>query len=286
MPSRPGATDRTPGSVWRRRRGASRRRPREPGARAERFHRDRRRSCRSAVTSLPASRPIEKPRIAGLFRSRPVSRILSWTAIHLCGRPGPRRAACKRSCLALHRVGFAQPPRRRDAGALLPHHFNLACAELCRGSAIGGVFLWHFPAGFPGSVSRPPCPVVSGLSSTGCLSRRGCLACTTEGSGRSARARAASSIAPCPPDGSPGRSPWQRSRWWRCRRRARLPHRRARPALRCHRTASSSPRTPTPRRRRRRRPRIPWRSSSASTAGASRRSPTRPSRSPGRPVSR
>jgi hypothetical protein len=28
--------------------------------------------------------------------------------------------------LALHRVGFAWPPRRRDAGALLPHHFTLA----------------------------------------------------------------------------------------------------------------------------------------------------------------
>jgi hypothetical protein len=26
----------------------------------------------------------------------------------------------------LHRVGFAQPPRHRDAGALLPHHFTLA----------------------------------------------------------------------------------------------------------------------------------------------------------------
>jgi len=27
------------------------------------------------------------------------------------------------------------------------------------------LFLWHFPAGFPGSVPRPPCPTVSGLSS-------------------------------------------------------------------------------------------------------------------------
>jgi len=40
------------------------------------------------------------------------------------------------------------------------------------------VFLWHFPAGFPGSVSRPPCPSVSGLSSNaGFLSdARDCLA--------------------------------------------------------------------------------------------------------------
>jgi hypothetical protein len=106
---------------------------------------------------------------AGPLVSRPVSRILSWTAIHLCGRPGPWRVTCKRSCLALHRVGFAQPPRRRDAGALLPHHFTLACAELSSGSAIGGVFLWHFPAGFPGSVSPTtlPCGVrtfLDGLS--------------------------------------------------------------------------------------------------------------------------
>lgn len=58
------------------------------------------------------------------------SRILSWAAIHLCGLPGPRRAACERSCLALHPVGFAWPPCHHDAGALLPHHFNLACARM------------------------------------------------------------------------------------------------------------------------------------------------------------
>jgi hypothetical protein len=85
----------------------------------------------------------------------------------------------QRSCLALHRVGFAWPPRRRDAGALLPHLFTLACARLSWGRAIGGVFLWHCPAAFAGSVPRPPCPAVSGLSSRGRLSPRpprGCLA--------------------------------------------------------------------------------------------------------------
>ena len=41
-------------------------------------------------------------------------------------------------------------PRHRDAGALLPHHFTFACARLTCGRAIGRVFLWHFPAGFPG----------------------------------------------------------------------------------------------------------------------------------------
>src|SRR3954451_20021231 len=42
-------------------------------------------------------------------------------------------------------------PRHRDAGALLPHLFTLACARLTCGRAIGGMSLWHFPAGFPGS---------------------------------------------------------------------------------------------------------------------------------------
>src|SRR6185369_17476483 len=55
-----------------------------------------------------------------------------------------------RSCLALHRAGFAWPPRHRDAGALLPHLFTFACTRLTCGRAIGRVFLWHFPAGFPG----------------------------------------------------------------------------------------------------------------------------------------
>jgi len=74
--------------------------------------------------------------------------------------------------LALHRAGFAWPPRRRDAGALLPHPFTFACARLTCGRAIGRVFLWHFPAGFPGWRNPPPCPVVSGLSSRGFLSPR------------------------------------------------------------------------------------------------------------------
>jgi len=41
---------------------------------------------------------------------------------------------------ALLRVGFAWPPRYRDAGALLPHHFTLT------GNVPGGMFLWHFPS--------------------------------------------------------------------------------------------------------------------------------------------
>ena len=56
----------------------------------------------------------------------------------------------RRSCLALHRAGFAWPPCHHDAGALLPHLFTFACTRLTCGRAIGRVFLWHFPAGFPG----------------------------------------------------------------------------------------------------------------------------------------
>ena len=76
------------------------------------------------------------------------------------GAPGGRRSGPaayldlagqgRRSCLALHLAGFAWPPRHRDAGALLPHHFTFACTRLTCGRAIGCVFLWHFPAGFPG----------------------------------------------------------------------------------------------------------------------------------------
>ncbi len=67
----------------------------------------------------------------------------------------------RRSCLALHRAGFAWPPRHRDAGALLPHHFTFACTRLTCGRAIGRVFLWHFPAGFPGWAlpTASPCGV-------------------------------------------------------------------------------------------------------------------------------
>jgi hypothetical protein len=102
------------------------------------------------------------PRSGALSGSRPVSRILSCATIHLSGRPGPRRAACKRSCLALHRVGFAWPPRHRDAGALLPHLFNLAGPRRTSQPRTWAVcFLWHFPAGFPGSAlpTTLPCDV-------------------------------------------------------------------------------------------------------------------------------
>jgi hypothetical protein len=105
---------------------------------------------------------IGKAPFRGPFRSGPVSRILSRATIYLTGTEAPRGRRSgpaayldlagqgRRSCLALHRAGFAWPPRHRGAGALLPHHFTFACTQLTCGCAIGRVFLWHFPAGFPG----------------------------------------------------------------------------------------------------------------------------------------
>src|SRR4028118_147903 len=58
-------------------------------------------------------------------------------------------------------LAAVSPRRRRAPTAPLPPRPR----ALAR--APGGVFLGHFPAGFPGSGSRPPCPVMSGLSTKG-----------------------------------------------------------------------------------------------------------------------
>jgi hypothetical protein len=76
-------------------------------------------------------------------------------------------------------VGFAWPPRHRDAGALLPHHFTLTGLELCSGSRLRRChFCGTFPRVSPGRRYQPPCPVMSGLSSKGHL--RDCSACESE----------------------------------------------------------------------------------------------------------
>jgi len=52
-------------------------------------------------------------------------------------------------------VGFAWPPRHRDAGALLPHHFTLAGPRGTAGEPastvtnVGGVFSVALSRGFP-----------------------------------------------------------------------------------------------------------------------------------------
>jgi len=108
------------------------------------------------------------PAVAGLLCSRPVSRILSRAVIHLSGLPGPWRAACERSCSALHQVGFTWPPRHRDAGALLPHHFTLTGSRRCSGPELRRChFCGTFPRVSPGRRYRPPSPAMSGLSSKG-----------------------------------------------------------------------------------------------------------------------
>jgi hypothetical protein len=101
------------------------------------------------------------PSMRGLSVSGPVSRILSRAIICLPGAFAPRgplngpaayldlAGPGRRSCLALHRAGFAWPPRRRDAGALLPHHFTFACTRLTCGRAIGRVISVALSRGFP-----------------------------------------------------------------------------------------------------------------------------------------
>jgi hypothetical protein len=105
---------------------------------------------------------IERPRVSGAFRQRAckpdpvVSGHLSRRGRNPDG--APRRPATyldlaepgRRSCLALHRAGFAWPSCHHDAGALLPHPFTFACTRLTCGRAIGRMFLWHFPAAFAG----------------------------------------------------------------------------------------------------------------------------------------
>jgi hypothetical protein len=57
--------------------------------------------------------------------------------------PSAGRASLSRSYLPLLRVGFAKPPRCRDAGALLPHRFSFSWGgEPLREFS----FLWHFPS--------------------------------------------------------------------------------------------------------------------------------------------
>src|SRR4051794_16669747 len=109
----------------------------------------------------------KNPAGAGLFLSEPVSRILSGAAIHLSGLPGPRRAACERSCLALHQVGFAltrrvaaTPVRSYRTISPLPARDSAAAPDL------GGVISVALSRGFPRvGVTDHLRPMVSGLSS-------------------------------------------------------------------------------------------------------------------------
>src|SRR3954465_2634164 len=109
--------------------------------------------------------PWRSPAGAGLLSSRPVSRILSRVAIHLCGYPAPRRAASAEPVrLAPDGVWGAGPVAGAAVG-LLPPRFTLTGRD--SGDPRPAVcFLCHFPSAFAASRARASCPAVSGLSST------------------------------------------------------------------------------------------------------------------------
>ncbi len=98
-----------------------------------------------------ASKIEETPANEGLSVSRPVSRILSWMAIHLgprfpggsSGAPGPSAGHLSGTCFALHRTGFGEPPCHHGAGGLLPHRFTLTGIWM---PAVSSLF--HFPSAF------------------------------------------------------------------------------------------------------------------------------------------
>jgi hypothetical protein len=125
-----------------------------------------RRPAREPFVSIAKQKPsgtnIGRPRRSGAFRQRACKPdpVVSGHLSRRGRNPGgaPRRPATyldlaepgRRSCLALHRAGFAWPSCHHDAGALLPHPFTFACTRLTCGRAIGRMFLWHFPAAFAG----------------------------------------------------------------------------------------------------------------------------------------
>src|SRR3954469_942960 len=92
------------------------------------------------------SRNGKTPR-AGFSVSRPVSRILSRVIIPLGSYPGPGRATSWRALFALQRAGFGEPPRRRDAGGLLPHRFTLT-GGVSGEHAAGGLLSVPLSVGF------------------------------------------------------------------------------------------------------------------------------------------
>src|ERR671923_3076381 len=107
---------------------------------------------RAAIPRLKAYR---KPRLRGVFRSRPVSRILSRVTIHLgrrlrdgsSGVPGSSAGRVVGTCFALHRTGFGEPPCYHGAGGLLPHLFTLTF-DVSRDPSRAVSFLCHFPSAF------------------------------------------------------------------------------------------------------------------------------------------
>jgi hypothetical protein len=101
-------------------------------------------------------RSMEEPRWAGLFRSRPVSRILSGVTISLGRRlpdgsssaPGSSAGRVDGACFALHRTGFGS---RRVTATLVgsyPTFSPLPPASPESRSPLAVSFLCHFPSAF------------------------------------------------------------------------------------------------------------------------------------------
>ena len=97
----------------------------------------------------------------GLLLSEPVSRILSWAAIHLCGPPGPRRAGST-VLLGLAPGGVCRARRVTVAPVRSYRTLSPLPVRDSRVAAPSAVCsLLHFPAGFPGWVlpTAVPCGV-------------------------------------------------------------------------------------------------------------------------------
>ncbi len=149
-------------------RGNKRRVPRSLDGSGDRGEGEKQGEVETPLTPTPlprrgrGTRKISKRR--GLFRpfrakklplarrasgSRPISRVLSWTAIHLgctsphtsCDLPGSRAGRTTLPYLVLLRVGFTLPPVLPPARCALTAPFHPY--RTVAGVAV--YFLWHFP---------------------------------------------------------------------------------------------------------------------------------------------
>src|SRR5262249_45763531 len=82
---------------------------------------------------------------------RPISRILSWVAIHLCGYPAPRRAASAEPVRLAPDGVWRADPVARAAGGLLPHRFTLTRRD-SGDPQPAGCFPCPFPSAFAASL--------------------------------------------------------------------------------------------------------------------------------------
>ncbi len=132
--------------------------------------------CSSLLGGVREANPGEMLALRAMKKSRPISRVLSWTAIHLANA-SPRRSSDLPGSRAGRTWPLSQPAslfglapggvylaaeccHRR--GALLPHHFTLAGA---RESAWAVYFLLHFPWAHAPQALPGTMPWEPGLSS-------------------------------------------------------------------------------------------------------------------------